>query len=370
MLLMSSWRSAAVTAGSAFLLFAFPAIVRADEVLEWDAVVQHLVISAPGVAQPRLAAIVHVSMFDAVNGIARQFTPIHVPAEAPPGASKRAAVAQAAYTALVKLFPSEGVYLDDARQASFARIASDAAIENSESIERGRMWGQTVAESILAWRETDGLFPGDPPFYGGTLPGQWRPTTPGTSMLLPSMAHTLPWVIPTPTSYRPPPPPALTSGQYTADFIEEKAVGELNSTVRTPDQTQAARFWAATALTFWLRAAAAAAVETHTTLIENARLFALLTMATADAAIAVWDSKVFYYFWRPITAIRLASTDGNPLTDEQADWTPLIVTPPYPDYVSGHAGLSGAAAAVLITYFGNDMPVEGTSEGLSGVVRS
>jgi len=236
----------------------------------------------------------------------------------------------------------------------------------------GLAWGQHVAEEILAWRSTDGFDPSPSTYTGSTLVGKWRPTPPAfANGLFPSLPHTLPWVIPSPSSFRPPGPPALTSAKYTADYIEEKAVGETNSTVRTPDQTVAARFWAGTALTFWNRAAASAAVRRHTTLSETARLFALLNVAMADGAISCWDAKYFYEYWRPITAIRLASTDGNPDTAEQADWTPLIVTPPYPEYSSGHATVTGAGQAVLTIYFGNNLPVNGWSEALGeAYVRS
>jgi hypothetical protein len=342
----------------------FPSLVRSDEVLDWNAVLRRAVLAAPGAPGFRVAAIVQASVFDALNGIDRRFTPIHVHDEAPRGASRRAAAVQAAYTALVALFPEQSDALAQDLEASLAGIAADTAVENSESIARGRRWGEQVADEILAWRSTDGFNPPEtyvvkpPPYY-------WQPTPPANlpGMFL-SLAHTLPWVIPTPSSFRPPGPPPLTSAKYAADFNEEKAIGELNSTVRTADQTLAARFWAGTALTFWNRAAASAALQRHTTLSENARLFALLNVAMADAAISCWDSKYFYEQWRPITAIRLASTDGNPDTVEQADWTPLIVTPPYPDYSSGHATVSGAGQAVLTIYFGNSLPVEGWSEAL------
>jgi hypothetical protein len=149
-----------------------------------------------------------------------------------------------------------------------------------------------------------------------------------------------------------------------------KLVGERVSAARTADQTQSARFWAATALSFWNRAAVSAALQRHTTLSENARLFALLNVAVADAVIAAWDSKYYFELWRPITAIRLASTDGNDATVEQSDWTPLITTPPYPEYYSGHQSNSGPAQAILTAYFGSQMPVTGFSEGLPGVTRS
>jgi hypothetical protein len=306
-----------------------------------------------------------------VNGIDRKFTPIHVTAEAPRGASRRAAAVQAAYTALVALFPAQSDAFAQQLEASLAGIAPDAAIEHSRSITRGRQWGEQVANEILAWRSTDGFNTPTPPFLGSDLPGVWRPTPPAfLPGLFPQLAHTLTWVIPSPSSFRPGGPPPLASAEYAAAFNEEKVIGELGSTVRTADQTQAARFWGGTVVTFWNRAAATAARQRHTNLSENARLFALLNVAMADAVISCWDAKYFYVFWRPITAIRLASTDGNPDTAEQADWTPLLITPPYPEYSSGHQTATGASHAVLTIYFGDNTPVEGTSEGLPGVVRS
>jgi hypothetical protein len=351
----------------------FPSVVRADEVLDWNAVVQRAVVvaNAPGAAQGRLEAIVHASIFDAVNGIGRKFTPIHVTAEAPRGASRRAAAVYAAYTALVALFPAQSDAFAQDLETSLAGIAAEAALEHSESIALGRQWGEQVANEILAWRSTDGFNTPTPLYFGSNLPGKWRPTPPAfLPGLLPQLAHTLPWVIPSPSSFRPGGPPPLTSAEYAADVNEVKAIGELGSTVRTADQTEAARFWYGTALTFWNRAAATAARQRHTNLSENARLFALLNVALADVSISCWDAKYLYELWRPITSIRLASTDGNPDTVEQADWTPLLATPPFPEYSSGPGSGSGAARSVLTIYCGNDMPVEGTSEGLPGVVRS
>lgn len=188
-------------------------------------------------------------------------------------------------------------------------------------------------------------------------------------MLVPSLATTLPFAIPSPSSFRSTVgPPALTSAQYAAEVNEIKSVGEATSATRTADQTESARFWNGTAVTFWNRTAAAAADARHNTLSENARLFALLNVAMADAVITSWNAKIHFLQWRPITAIRLANTDGNDATVVQATWTPLIVTPPYPDYDSGHQSISGAAQAILTSAFGA-MPVEGISESLPGVVR-
>ena len=372
----------------AFALAATTPVARADgddEVLYWNNVVLRSIQTAatPGALQARQAAIVHVAMFDAFNGVERRYTQIHVTDLSPRrGASRRAAVVQAAYASLVALFPSQINALTADREASLASIAADEAIENSESIERGLEWGQRVAEEIIAWRNADGLSTAPSTYVGSLAPGKWRPTPrppttpggpeqPGLPGGFPTLATTTPFVIPSPSSFRSTTgPPALTSAQYAAEFNEVKLVGEAGSLARTADQTVAVRFWAGTAAAFWNRAAAAASRERHLTLSDNARLFALLNVAITDAVISCWDAKYFFEFWRPITAIRLADTDGNPDTNPQPNWTPLLTTPNYPDYDSGHQSNSGTAAYILTAYFGSEMPVEGFSEGFPGVTRS
>jgi hypothetical protein len=350
---------------TAVLTFALPVAVRADEVLDWNAIMMRAVRTA-GIPPPvniRLMAIVHVAMFDALNGIERRYTPIYVDQDAPPGASRRAAVVQAAYTALAGLFPAQNSALLEDLEASLAAVAAESAVEHSQSIARGREWGQHVAETILAWRATDGFDPSPSTYQGSNAIGRWRRTPAAfANGVAPSLANTLPFVIPTPSSFRPDGPPALTSVEYAADVNEVKALGALVGSTRTEEQTTIGRFWAGTAPTFWNRAATDAARQRHTTLSENARLFALLNMAMIDAGISCWDAKYFFEFWRPITAIQLASLDGNPLTIEQGDWAPLIATPPYPEYSSGHAMVSGSAQAVLTAFFGDDLPVQGWSE--------
>jgi hypothetical protein len=143
--------------------------------------------------------------------------------------------------------------------------------------------------------------------------------------------------------------------------------GEAGSLTRSADQTTSARFWGGTAAAFWNRAAASASRARHLSLSDNARLFALLNVAIADAVISAWDAKYHFELWRPITAIRLADTDGNPATLVQPGWTPLLTTPNYPEYDSGHQSNDGTAQYILTAYFGNDMPVEGFSEGFPGV---
>ena len=358
-----------------------------DEVLYWNNVLLRSIQTAatPGALQGRQGAIVHVAMFDAFNGIERRYKQIHVTDLSPePGASRRAAVVQAAFASLAALFPSQFDALNLDRAASLAAIADEHAIENSESIARGLEWGQLVAQEIIAWRNADGLSTA-PSTYVGPIPpqtGKWRPTPrppatpggpelPGLTGAFPSLATTTPFVIPSPSSFRSTTgPPALTSDQYAADFNEVKLVGEAGSLARTADQTLAARFWGGTAMAFWNRAAASASRQRHLTISENARLFALLNVAITDAVISCWDAKYFFEFWRPITAIRLADTDGNAATIQQSTWTPLLTTPNYPEYDSGHQSNSAPAAYILTAYFGSEMPVEGFSEGFPGVTRS
>lgn len=357
-------------------------VSRADEVLDWTAIAVRAMLVPPvaGGLQPRALAIVHVSIFDAVNGIERRYTPIHVEPNAPRGASRRAAAVQAAYTALTLLFPAQTPKLDVDLATSLAGIAGDHGVEQSQSIERGREWGEHVARAVVAWRNADGATDTLPPWLGGPEIGRWRPTPrpnpeggaelPGRAGTLLALATAQPFVIPSQSSFRPAGPPALTSVEYADDFNEVKSVGEFSSATRTADQTQSARFWSAGASSIWMRVAMDAARARNTTLSQNARLFALLNMAANDSAMATWDSKAHFELWRPITAIRLASLDGNPLTTEQAGWTPLLATPPYPDYTSGNQSLGGAYYAVLTAFFGSNMRVEAYSDALGqDVVR-
>lgn len=359
----------------ALVTFAAPSASLADEVLTWNRLGCTAVTTAPATAPPlaaRVLAIMHAAMFDAHNGIERRFTPVHVgpdDATPEPGASRRAAVVQAAFAVLMAEYPAQAGTLVAARTASLAAIAGHGA-ENSESIRRGVAWGQEVAERIQAWRAADGVFPlvTDP---GSLDVGAWRPTPPAFALGFGiTLGQAVPFVIPTASTFRPAGPPALNSVEYAAELEEVQRVGEAVTTERTADQTEATRFWAATAPTFWNRAAVDAAERRNTSLSQNARLFALLNMAMVDTNLTIFEAKYYFRLWRPIHAIRLADTDGNPLTMAQPDWTPLIANPPYPEYPSGHQSLSGAAAAVLTAYFGGDFPTHGTSEGLPGVTRS
>lgn len=358
----------------AFAMMVAPA-ARADEVTDWNQILLNAALVPPAsnpLVTSRNAAIVHAAIFDAVNGIERRYTPIHVEPNAPRGASRRAAAVQAAYATLIRLYPAQIATFNARLAESLDAIASDSATENSVSIARGIEWGQTVADAIWTWRSTDGFTPPPPPFLGGMAVGQWRPTPPAfASGVGPQFAYMTPWVMQSPSQFRPAGPPALGSQRYTNDFNETKTMGSATSLTRTSDQTTACLFWNSITVThLWNHLAMRLGEERHTTLSENARLFALLNVATADAAIACWEAKYHYVFWRPITAIRLASTDGNPDTIEDLTWTTLFATPAHPEYPSGHSSGSGASAKVLSDYFGEQTSFTMTSENMVGVERS
>ena len=310
--------------------------VRADEVTDWNRIMLKagLAANASPLVTSRVAAIVQAAVFDAVNGIERRYTPVHVEPAAPKGSSRRAAAVQAAYGTLVTLFPSQKSTFDAALVTSLAGIASGAAVEHSESIARGIAWGQTVADAILAWRSTDGFAPAPPPFVGGFAIGQWRPTPPAfASGAGPQFATMTPWAINSPSQFRPAGPPALDSGLYAAVINETKTMGSATSASRTADETLYSQFWAASTVSyFWDTVAVSLGAQHDYGLSENAHLLALLNIAVADAVIACWDAKYHYVFWRPITAIPLAALDGNALTADDPNWTPLIVTPAHPEY--------------------------------------
>jgi hypothetical protein len=349
---------------------------RADVVTDWNQVMLDAITKAGTGISPivatRAAAIVQASVYDAVNGIERRYMPIHVEPAAQPGASVRAAAVQAAYASLVRLFPAQQSTFDDKLSDSLFAIASEEAAAHSESIDRGIIWGQIVADEIWAWRTTDGFVPAPPPFTGGLAPGEWRPTPPAFAPgAVPQFAHLVPWSIQSPSQFLPPGPPALSSAQYAADFNEVKLLGRATGSTRTADQTASALFWqsASSPDYFWDRVAARLGALHHTNLSENARLLAMVTIAIADAGIAAWNGKYHYVFWRPITAIQLADTDGNAATIADPTWTPLLTTPPYPEYPSGLLSVSSAAIAVLVSFFGPDTPFI-VDSSTPGVTRS
>jgi hypothetical protein len=357
---------------AAVLYLASPAY--SDEVTDWNRQLLESLRAtnaSPPVAT-RAAAIVHVAIFDAVNGIERRYPPIHVQPDAGQSASRRAAAVQAAYATMTRLFPTRQVVLSALQQVSLEAIAGTQSDRRMASIEAGIQWGQKVADAVWQRSSSDGLSVPAPQFLGGLNTGQWRPTppdsAPGAGFQFASMT---PWVIPSPSHFRPDGPPPLNSDRYTADFNEVKEKGTASSDARTADETLSAFFWASTTPSYlWNTVATTLGARRRISLSENARLLALLNVAMADATISCWDAKYVYEFWRPVTAIPLAAEDGNPATAEEANWTPLIATPAHPEYPSGHSCNSAAGAAVLSTYFGEYSQFDLRSEVMFGITRS
>jgi hypothetical protein len=309
----------------------------------------------------RVGAIVQTSVFDAVNGIARRYAFYHVTPAAAPGASRNAAAASAAYTALVALIPAQKPLFDAQLAATLAQLSYDPA-HPGRSVERGLAWGKTVANDILAWRATDGFNAVLPPYVPGTAPGDWQPTPPLFGPpLFRQFATMVPFALTSPGQFLPPGPPPLTSARYTQNLAEVQALGSATSSVRTADQTQTATFWQDdTPAAMWNRVADRLAQAHDTTLTQNAHLLAQLNIALADATIGIWNAKNTYNFWRPVTAIR-ATIDPT--------WTPLLPTPSFQEYPSAHSGVSSAAASVLAATYGNNTSFSVTSAGLPGTER-
>jgi len=355
--------------------FVFAALItnstsRADMVTDWnetaEAVIRASTPSPP--LQIRALAIVNAAMYDAVNGIARRYQPYFVTDTAPPGARQEAAAAQAAFTALVGLFPAQSGLLEAKLAESLARIPGHRG--RSQSIARGRAWGEQVAQAVLAWRATDGLATVVPPYFGGFAPGQWRSIPDGTVPgALPQFAALVPFTMSSSSQFRPGVPPALESAQYAADVNEVKAIGRVDSAIRTASQTELSLLWGATAPVDE-DAVARSVVPPGYALADTARFFALINFAACDGMIAGFDAKYHYGFWRPFHAIRLADTDGNPATEPDPLWTSLIPAPNHPEYISTHSTVTGATMRVLALLLGDETPFTVSSPALPGVTAT
>jgi membrane-associated phospholipid phosphatase len=339
-------------------------LAHADIVTDWNnAALDTIRVSrtAPPIAS-RSLAILHVSIYDAVNGITRTHEPYLVQSAVSGSASREAAASAAAHEALINLFPASASTFDALHAAILA------AIPGGPHKIAGIVWGEFVANQILAVRANDGHDAIVPP-PGGNGPGVWVPTPPAfLPYLLPQWGFVAPFGMTSSSQFRPPGPPALDSQRYEEDYGEVKELGAAVGSTRTEEQTEIALFWADGAGTetppgHWNSIAQTIADARGNNLEENARLFALLNIAMADAAICAWDAKYTFDFWRPVTAIAFA--------EPELHWMSFIVTPPFPDYVSGHSTFSAAAASVLTLFYGTEnLPFTTGSDFLPGLYRS
>ncbi len=341
-----------------------------DVVLEWNAVNLEAVRfdATPPPTATRGMAMVSSAIFDVINAF--EGTPAFLVAgTAPVGASVDAAVASAAYTVLSYLFPGQQAYLDASKTTTLGRVPDGASETN------GVAFGATIGNAVIDLRRGDG-FDAFVDYQSGTGPGEWQPTGPVFGeALLPQWANLQPFAMTSTMQFRPDGPPDLTSQEYTDAFNEVKSLGAQTGSTRTADQTQIARFWADGSGTYtppghWDEIAAQIGTARGNSVSANARLLAELNVAMADAAIVAWDAKYAYNSWRPETAIQNADTDGNDATTADPNWHSFVITPPFPEYISGHSTFSGAAATVLKDIFGDNVAFSTTSLGLPGVTRN
>ena len=361
---MSRYRKASSLALLVMFSGIFVGSARADVITDWNDVALEAVIAARE-AQPtqaRSVTMVHVAMFEAVNAIDRRYARYATKVAPASGASREVAAATAAHAVLTKLYPNQRATFDRVYDAWIAQIPND------EEKASGIALGERVAQEAYDVRSSEMKSPANA-YRPRTTAGAYVPTTLPVAT---EAARFKPWLMQSPTQFRPMAPISLKSTRWARDYNEIKEMGGRDSTARNAEQTNLGRFWIVTGPPAWNPVIRALAATKKLDLTENARLFALAHMAGADAYIAVFDAKYTYNFWRPITAIRNGDIDGNPATSPDVTWTPLIDTPMHPEYPCAHCITASAVATVLESEFGSGpiAAVKMTSPTAAGVTRT
>ncbi|MFE9748020.1 vanadium-dependent haloperoxidase [Saccharothrix saharensis] len=322
-----------------------------NAVVVWDLNAQTAIWDVAHQSPPQVAgrgfAMVSGAVYDAVNAIkGTPYRPYLVAPRANGRESTDAAVGTAAYRVLDAIFPAQRDRLRAQYLEWLARVPDGPAKRGGVRV------GAQAAAAMVAARRHDGAF--DPrPWTVGVEPGEYRPTPPDFANTGAWVGFLTPFAIPDAAMFRTPGPPAVTSDAYTRDFDEVKRLGSATSTARTADQTDAALWWHDRRSVSW-GMKRDLAVSRGLDVLETARFYALADFTGTDGAIACANDKEFWHFWRPITAIRSADTDGNPATTADPDWTPLVTTPPNPDYPSGHTCRTAAQMTAYAHFFGRD----------------
>lgn len=350
----------------AVALLTFPILSTADTVLDWNQHGVSVVLAARQLPPDgaRTMAIMHVAMFNAVNAIEHRYRSYGNELQAPPGATTATATAAAAaaHSVLLRLFPEQREAIEKAWAESLQQLLS-----GDRNLDAGIALGEQAARHCIALRLGDGV--GNINRYRPmATPGAYVPTTLPVSY---DWREVKPWILDRQWQLRPEPPPALTSPTWARDYDEVKFLGARDSKVRTAEQTESAQFWTAVGVVTWNPIVRALATAKPRSLLDNARLFALVNMAAADAFIAVFDAKYAFNFWRPITAIRNGDIDGNDATMPDPAWLPFVDTPLHPEYPCAHCISAGAIAAVLEAEFGSGRvgPIAMTSATAPGVTH-
>src|SRR5438309_2883184 len=356
---------------AALVALASPTVAHADAVTDWNMIASNAIVVTAGQPPPVTAlsfAMVQAAVYDAVNAIDRGHQPYLPEPPSNPSDSKEAGTATAAFRVLVGfpdlpgLFPAQLPTLQPQYDAYIAGLPDNPPGSRANGV----AIGEATARTMLTNRQNDGRFGPSPTPYP-VAPGLWRPTPPNfANDPAPWVGNVRPFLVPSAEMLRTDGPNALTSAAYTEDFNEVKELGSLYSTTRTADQTDAAIFWQDHAHALFNRIFRTLATSQGLDIVNSARLFAMENLAAADAAIGCWNDKYYWQFWRPITAIREADTDGNPDTEADPTWLPLfdpatpvchpppLVTPPFPDHPSGHASATAAFTQTLQNFFGTD----------------
>ena len=385
-------RLAKLTAGVLGLLAQLPYQAIADEVLDWN--MTGLEATAAGgqnsIVISRTMAMMHLAVHDALNAIDRRYEPYLYEDKADPSADAGAAIAAAARDVMVDVIPSWGK--PEQRTKALAIIegaygAALAEVPDGSSKEEGLAIGKSAAAAILIVRKEDGSSASSQ-YTPGTEPGKWRPhpnpmppnppvvdaalAAGNLPAMLPQWRQVAPFTMTAPWQFRLPGPPALASADYARDFEEVKRLGGKTSSARTTEQWKIARYWYEGSPQSWNRIAYVVATERGLDRWDTARLLALVNAVIADGFIAGADTRYLYDFWRPVTAIRAADTDGNDATIADATWETFLNTPPLPDYPSTHSVAGGAASTVLARFFGSDQIAFSMTSGrpFAGITRS
>lgn len=335
------------------LALAAPALANASAVTQWNVNATNALIVTAGQAPPVAAvhlAMVHGAIYDAVNAIDGGYTPYLVSPDATPFDSQDAATAAAAFYVLKSIVPAQEAALQGVYDTFLLGIPDGLAKTN------GINAGIAAANAMITARTGDGRFgaPGFPvPAVPG--PGQWRPVLPAfVNDPNAWLRNVKPFMIESSSQFHTKGNYDITSPQYTREFNEVKSLGSVGSTERTQHQTDAALYWAVHPVGTWSRIVRMLDAQAGLSTADAARLYAELYLTASDALITVWADKAYYSFWRPITAIREADTDGNPATEADPTWLPLVPTPPYPEHPSGHLGLSSSFVETLQEFFNTD----------------
>jgi hypothetical protein len=369
-----------VTTATCIAALMVPAAGRAavvdvpDQVLAWNQHAYDELIGTQGAGSLQYLASVHGAMYDAVNAIVLRtndggYEPYLSAPPAGPTYSKDAAAATAAYEVLRWLLPGRATTLAGYYNDSLALIPDGPDEQGGVAV------GIAAAEAMKAVRADDGR-PGTasfttPSFTVGSDPGDWRPFADGlTGNNFKWIGDVDPWLVPDPSKFATDGPLRLGSAAYATEFDQVKSLGAADSTTRTPEQTSMALFWADNAFAMWTRIFRQLSDSQDLSVAENARLFAMAYLTAADAQIACFQDKERWHFWRPQSAIRLANQDGNPATEADPNWTPLLPNPPYPDHPSGHNCVSSSIVETLKDFFGTNQMSFSATYATLGITRT